>query len=487
MIQSERNHHTDRTVLAHIPYSVVFSNFLFVMGGCASIEQGDLQLLQLLGRDEFALEIFSKIGLTNAEVRKFCVMFDDINSDKSGVITSMDVLSYLNMEPDELAIKILSPFDIENVGTLTFCEFTCALWNFLSLDTRNLPSFLFHLFDNERLFILNNSQIKSALKMIHQNTTGDRIIMKKLMDELQDLTPITRPIFRKYCQRNPFLCQPVVSLQLLMRKNVFGEIFWAGICRRRLGNTTLLEADSLFKIRDHLPKHATTLNRTGLSLEAQDRLDGITKAREKALERFHEQRASIQSSGQTAPSAPTSAKSISKGKVVPIDQEKRELSGDPVELVTSSPFRKIALLDLEEHDSESNPPVERTSSVVSKDSPVPILNKVVDTHRTIRNYSPTPSKKSKSVLRRESTYLAVDSAEDSESGGDEHVERIRSRRKRLKNKHKKTVRFSDVNTLIYPDSSISFSSTNKVSFSPSISPPVIDVAPSVQLSSPVLS
>jgi Ca2+-binding EF-hand superfamily protein len=436
------------------------------MGGCASAEN-DHHLLPLLGRDEFALEMLSKIGLTNSEVRKFCLMFDDINTDKSGVVTSVDVLSYLNMQPDEFSIKLLAPFDMENIGTLTFCEFTCALWNFLSLDSRNLPSFLFHLFDNERLFILNNSQIKSALKLIHQKSASDRIILKKLMDELQDLTPITRPIFRKYCQRNPFLCQPVVSLQLLMRKNVFGEIFWAGLCRRRLGDTTLLEADSLFKIRDHFPKRSTSSNRNGMSVEAQDRLDGVAKARERALERFQGQRADIHTNTQA-----TAAKGskIKQGKVVPIHQHKRELSGDPVEFLTTSPFRKISLLDLEDHPEESNFPSQQgtPNSILSKDSPVPSLTKVISDHRSaLRGYSPSiPARKSTSVLRRESTYLA-DSAEESESSGGDDLDRIRSRRKRLKNKHKKTVRFSEVNTFIYPDSSISFSGTNQPPLLPS--------------------
>jgi Ca2+-binding EF-hand superfamily protein len=462
------------------------------MGGCGSTNQGDL--FPLLGSDEFALEILSKIGLTNSEVRKFCLMFDDINADKSGIVTSVDVLSYLNMEPDDLSMKLLSSFDIENIGTLTFCEFTCAIWNFLSLDTRNLPSFLFHLFDNERLFILNNSQIKSALKMIHQKS-NDRVVLKKLMDELQDLTPITRPIFRKYCQRNPFLCQPVASLQLLMRKNVFGEIFWAGLCRRRLGDTTLLEADSLFKIRDHLPKRSS-LNRNALSPEAQDRLDGVTKARERALDRFQEQRKSLldaAASPGTTDVGKSTSKLINKGKVVPMNNKKKDLTGDPVELMTTSPFRKIALLDLEDHplDSDGESPSLTASTVGSRDSPTPIITKVlVNGHRTtLVGYTPTRhSRKSKSVLRRESTYLAADSEESESSGGDDHAERIRSRRKRLKNKHKKAVRFSEVNTYIYPDSSISFSSTGQVGpFPSSIShPPVIESPKSAQMSSSVI-
>jgi Ca2+-binding EF-hand superfamily protein len=456
------------------------------MGGCGSTSQSDL--FPLLGRDEFAFEILSKIGLTNSEVRKFGLMFDDINTDKSGIVTSVDVLSYLNMEPDEISIRLLSSFDVENIGTLTFCEFTCALWNFLSLDTRNLPSFLFHLFDNERLFILNNSQIKSALKMIHQKS-NDRVVLKKLMDELQDLTPITRPIFRKYCQRNPSLCHPVVSLQLLMRKNVFGEIFWAGLCRRRLGDTALLEADSLFKIRDHLPKRSPTLNRNGLSQEAQDRLDGVTKARERALDRFQEQRKTLLDAA-AAPGAAdpgkSSSKLINKGKVVPLNQKKKDLSGDPVELMTSSPIRKIALLDLEDHplDSDSESPSLTASTLVSRDSPTPIITKVlVHSQRTsMINSTPTrQTKKSKSVLQRESTYLA--DSEESESS-DEHADRARSRKKRLKNTHKKAVRFSDVNTYIYPDSSISFSSTGPPAPSTSSQPPspVIEMN---QLSSPV--
>lgn len=437
------------------------------MGGCASAD-GDRLLLPLLGRDEFALEILSKIGLTNAEVRKFCLMFDDINTDKSGVVTSVDVLSYLNMEPDDFSIKLLSPFDLENIGTLTFCEFTCALWNFLSLDSRNLPSFLFHLFDNERLFILNNSQIKSALKLIHQKSTGDRIILKKLMDELQDLTPITRPIFRKYCQRNPFLCQPVVSLQLLMRKNVFGEIFWAGLCRRRLGDTTLLEADSLYKIRGHLPKRATSSSRSRISVEAQDRLDGVTKARERALERFEGQRAGILSSN--AQTTAMKGSKLSKVKVFPTTNRKRELSGDPVEFLTTTPLRKISLLDLEDHHEETNRPSQQStpSSDMGDESPVPVLTKVTSDHRASFRGS---TRKSKSVLLRESTYLA----EESESSGGDELERIRSRKKRVKNQQKKVVRFSEVNTLIYPDSSISFSGMNNFQGSPS---PGLDQTPS---------
>jgi hypothetical protein len=273
-----------------------------------------------------------------------------------------------------------------------------------------------------------------------------------------------------------------------MRKNVFGEIFWAGLCRRRLGDTTLLEADSLFKIRDHIPKRATSSSRSGLSVEAKDRLDGVAKARERALERFQGQRANIYCSNTQTTA--TKGSKMNKGKVVPITNRKRELSGDPVEFLTTSPLRKISLLDLEDPLEEANLPSQEStpSSILSKDSPVPILTKVISDHRaTLRGYSPTTTlpRKSKSVLRRESTYLA-DSTEESESSGGDDVGRIRSRRKKLKNKHKKSVRFSEVNTLIYPDSSISFSGTNQFTPSPSISHSPVQI-PSAQSSSPVCS
>jgi Ca2+-binding EF-hand superfamily protein len=425
------------------------------MGVCASSE--DLHkaaLLPVLKRDEFALQMFTKIGLTNAEVRKFCTMFDEINTDKSGIITSVELLSYLDMELDDLSIKILSPFDAINVGTLTFCEFTCALWNFLSMDTRNLPSFVFHLFDQERLFILNYTQLKSALKVIHQKSTHDREILNTIMEEMQGLTPMTRPIFRKYCQRNPFLCQPVVSLQQLMRKNVFGELFWSILCRRRLGDTNLLEADYLFKIRDHATKKVLALSRTELSLDIQDQLDGLSKSRLQALERFRDQKKNSPTKNLAPKSNPKSLNH--PAKVVPVDDD-RVVSEDPVEVIAPSLHRRVALTDLEEQyfdsDTES-PSLCGTSTSLSSREYSPSVQIVLasGSGRLVKiSYSPmTTVRKAKSVLRRESTYLASDSAEESESSGNEDLAN-RIRRKRKKSRPKKTVRFSEVNTYYESD------------------------------------
>eukprot|EP00604_Paraphysomonas_vestita_P002704 CAMPEP_0174818398 /NCGR_PEP_ID=MMETSP1107-20130205/1064_1 /TAXON_ID=36770 /ORGANISM="Paraphysomonas vestita, Strain GFlagA" /LENGTH=250 /DNA_ID=CAMNT_0016030175 /DNA_START=676 /DNA_END=1428 /DNA_ORIENTATION=+ len=224
------------------------------------------------------------------------------------------------------------------------------------------------------------------------------------------------------------------------------------------------------------------LNRSGLPSDTQDRLDGITKIREKALEKYHEQKKNIIEGNNTKglkDIGKTNSKILNKAnKIVPITNRIREISEDPVELLSASPpFRKITLLDLEEHpidsDGESPSLCPTSTSIISKNSPVPVINKVVVTNSnrgTKRSgYSSSSiSRKSKSVLRRESTYLASDSAEESESSGGSDIERVKPRRRYKKNRPKKTVRFSDVNTYIYPEGTIPpETQENKLTQSPS--------------------
>mmetsp|Transcript_15873 Transcript_15873/g.23906 ORF Transcript_15873/g.23906 Transcript_15873/m.23906 type:complete len:443 (-) Transcript_15873:342-1670(-) len=211
------------------------------MGACSSREF--VTSSDIPGRDDVAVEVFKNIGLSKYEVNKFFMLYNKIDCDHSGLISSTELFNYLRLETTELAIKMFNSFDIDGNARLDFCEFTLSMWNFLTLSTNLLPSLVFYLFDSDNNRELDWFEVKSIVETIHTTSALRNAALKRIIDDMQFHAPFSHSEFNKYCYDNPYVYQPLTVLQLSWRERMLGNAFWSRLISRRVNNVAQQQPD----------------------------------------------------------------------------------------------------------------------------------------------------------------------------------------------------------------------------------------------------
>jgi Ca2+-binding EF-hand superfamily protein len=81
---------------------------------------------------------YDLIGLKEADVGLLYESFLEIDFDNSGTILLNELLSFISSEETAFIRKVFSAFDTDQNKYLDFHEFVISIWNYCTLNPKNL-------------------------------------------------------------------------------------------------------------------------------------------------------------------------------------------------------------------------------------------------------------------------------------------------------------------------------------------------------------
>ena len=196
----------------------------------------------LPGHDELSIAIYRTLQLTDKDTTLLWREFSSIESRGLGIeVEIRELLNYLGPKSNnEITLKIFRKFAITHCDKLNLCEFICATWSFLSLQSDQLPAFCFMIFDHSDTMQLKWESIMRMASLLHDaaEVKGEDQQRQTLADALEKghVSELTLSQFEKYSSEHPLLCDPIQKLQQLYRAQVIGSYFWKDVSHKRNGN-----------------------------------------------------------------------------------------------------------------------------------------------------------------------------------------------------------------------------------------------------------
>lgn len=111
------------------------------------------------------LEVFYAMKLTRPEVVRLYEIYLQVDTDKSGSIDIVELLTLLDIERTAFTERIFSAFDKDHTGKIDFYEFVVSLWKFCTLGNGAIAVFAFDIYDSDADGIMSQHE---ALKLFNE-------------------------------------------------------------------------------------------------------------------------------------------------------------------------------------------------------------------------------------------------------------------------------------------------------------------------------
>jgi Ca2+-binding EF-hand superfamily protein len=84
------------------------------------------------------MDVFKAMKLQHREVKTMFAIYSKVDSDRSGTIDVVELLTLLDIERTAFTERIFSAFDKDHTGKIDFYEFVVSLWKFCTLGNGSL-------------------------------------------------------------------------------------------------------------------------------------------------------------------------------------------------------------------------------------------------------------------------------------------------------------------------------------------------------------
>jgi hypothetical protein len=84
------------------------------------------------------MDVFKAMKLQHGEVKAMFAIYNRVDSDRSGSIDVVELLTLLDIERTAFTERIFSAFDKDHTGKIDFYEFVVSLWKFCTLGNGSL-------------------------------------------------------------------------------------------------------------------------------------------------------------------------------------------------------------------------------------------------------------------------------------------------------------------------------------------------------------
>ncbi len=135
------------------------------MGGSASSSREGKAIL----KSDAVTSLVRDIGMKPTEAKFFLNLFYEIDLDKGGSISLAEFYAHFGVDKTPFADRAFSVLDEDRSGELDYHEFLAGVWSLCSASTEDLCKFLFSLFDEDNSHSLDDAEIESALRMLHNS------------------------------------------------------------------------------------------------------------------------------------------------------------------------------------------------------------------------------------------------------------------------------------------------------------------------------
>jgi Ca2+-binding EF-hand superfamily protein len=187
----------------------------------------------------------STFCLTSGEMRKLWRVFAKIDADKSGEISLLELLDYLQQDNNGFMSRVFSIFDEDRSGEVCFREFVMTLYNYCTLNKSTLILFAFDLYDADGSGAIDHTEVQLLLKEVYgqhfDSSPHASHILRKIGGEDGGGgggdglgAGVTPHAFDAFCRKHPALLFPAFQFQQVLRKRVLGAAFWERAAAKRL-------------------------------------------------------------------------------------------------------------------------------------------------------------------------------------------------------------------------------------------------------------
>lgn len=122
----------------------------------------------ILKSDEVA-DLIESIHLQPSDTKFFLNLFYAIDLDKGGTIDLGEFYSHFGVDKTPFTDRAFAVLDEDQSGELDFHEFVAGIWSLCSGSERDQVLFLFSLFDEDNSNSLDDAEVESALRMLHNS------------------------------------------------------------------------------------------------------------------------------------------------------------------------------------------------------------------------------------------------------------------------------------------------------------------------------
>ena len=196
-----------------------------------------------LGHDDvYAEELFKKLNIQKADLRKLREVFDRIDVNKLQKISVDELLAYFQVESTPLVTKLFQYAELDGSGTLTFVEFASSMWNILSIDKKNIAALAFSMFDYNNAGNLSFEKIRTLVETLHNQQYIHNAQIRGMVDGLHGKSKhLTVKEFVSYHSKHPSIVEPLLQVQAQLRVKLLGSEYWIRLENDRLKRVDLLD------------------------------------------------------------------------------------------------------------------------------------------------------------------------------------------------------------------------------------------------------
>lgn len=179
-------------------------------------------LVQVDRHDIRDIEVFNSIFLNKNDIASLFNVFNEVDVDGSGSISVAEFLVTQRLDPSPTLDMILGSFNIQKWN---FLEFSCLLWNFLSIDESQLSSYMFFMFNSAKKNIVPFKNISKHYHHIHGGNFKGNV---KLIGPLSAMearcgdTGVLCEDFVHFCKDSPVIMLPLVMMHFNLRDKILG-------------------------------------------------------------------------------------------------------------------------------------------------------------------------------------------------------------------------------------------------------------------------
>ena len=132
------------------------------------------------------LTIAGGLGYSHVDVKRLRIFFTKAGITPEQELYVSDFISAYDFENVTLVQLMLSIFDVEATGFLSFEEFLIALWNTLTLDHDMLFAFVYDCFDKNHVGKLSVHEVKRMISIATGNDLNSMMLISTLIEEKKD-------------------------------------------------------------------------------------------------------------------------------------------------------------------------------------------------------------------------------------------------------------------------------------------------------------
>ncbi len=184
------------------------------------------------GQGDEVLEYASVHGMTRDDVNKIFRKFCEYDVTSNNIVDVHEFVVSLGLEPEIFLMLVFRLFDSNMEGSVTFCEFMMAYYQFLTLDKDSLAVFTFSLFDLDDSQTLDQEEVELMMRVLEGKVTRNDAIAYKALDIDGD-GDISIEEFLIMATRRPNMMFLAFETQMKLRSSCMSMSRWDTLTERR--------------------------------------------------------------------------------------------------------------------------------------------------------------------------------------------------------------------------------------------------------------